>query len=127
MNKSYRLTRRKFSGQTVLAGSLFLASTQLRAAEQVMGPYFEDRGWLIGCWTRPWAGHDYRVGFDAIAEAGFRYVALTGFLEEGMEVRREKLLAKLVEIQYARNDMDFHRGTFRARGDVIEIFPVGLE
>ena len=45
------------------------------------------------------------------------------FLEEGMEIRREKILAKLVEIQYARNDMDFHRGTFRARGDVIEIFP----
>ena len=40
-----------------------------------------------------------------------------------MEIRREKILAKLVEIQYARNDMDFHRGTFRARGDVIEIFP----
>jgi excinuclease ABC subunit B len=45
------------------------------------------------------------------------------FLEEGMEIRREKILGKLVEIQYARNDMDFHRGTFRARGDVIEIFP----
>src|SRR5512134_1096123 len=45
------------------------------------------------------------------------------FLEEGMEIRREKILAKLVEIQYARNAMDFHRGTFRARGDVIEIFP----
>src|SRR2546428_2633785 len=45
------------------------------------------------------------------------------FLEEGMEIRREKILAKLGEIQYARNDMDFHRGTFRARGDVIEIFP----
>ena len=41
--------------------------------------------------------------------------------------RREKILAKLVEIQYARNDMDFHRGTFRARGDVIEIFPASLE
>jgi excinuclease ABC subunit B len=44
-------------------------------------------------------------------------------LEEGMELRREKILAKLVEIQYVRNDVDFHRGTFRARGDVIEIFP----
>jgi len=51
------------------------------------------------------------------------YHEMVVFLEEGMEVRREKLLAKLVEIQYARNDMDFHRGTFRARGDVIEIFP----
>ncbi len=49
------------------------------------------------------------------------------YLEEGMETRREKVLAKLVDIQYARNDVDFHRGTFRARGDVIEIFPASSE
>ena len=49
------------------------------------------------------------------------------YLEEGMEIRREKILAKLVEIQYERNDVDFHRGTFRARGDVIEIFPASSE
>src|ERR1044071_5887525 len=49
------------------------------------------------------------------------------YLEEGMETRREKILAKLVDIQYARNDVDFHRGTFRARGDVIEIFPASNE
>ncbi len=49
------------------------------------------------------------------------------YLEEGVETRREKILAKLVEIQYERNDVDFHRGTFRARGDVIEIFPASSE
>jgi len=49
------------------------------------------------------------------------------YLEEGTEIRREKILAKLVEIQYERNDTDFHRGTFRARGDVIEIFPASSE
>lgn len=49
------------------------------------------------------------------------------YLEEGMEVRREKILGKLVDIQYERNDIDFHRGTFRARGDVIEIFPASSE
>jgi excinuclease ABC subunit B len=49
------------------------------------------------------------------------------YVEEGMETRREKILAKLVDIQYARNDVDFHRGTFRARGDVIEIFPASSE
>jgi excinuclease ABC subunit B len=49
------------------------------------------------------------------------------YLEEGMETRREKILAKLVDIQYARNDVDFHRGTFRARGDVIEIFPASSD
>ena len=36
---------------------------------------------------------------------------------------RERLLAKLVEMQYERNDIDFHRGTFRVRGDRVEIFP----
>jgi excinuclease ABC subunit B len=55
------------------------------------------------------------------------YHEMVVFLEEGMEIRREKILAKLVEIQYARNDTDFHRGTFRARGDVIEIFPASNE
>ena len=55
------------------------------------------------------------------------YHEMVIFLEEGMEIRREKILAKLVEIQYARNDTDFHRGTFRARGDVIEIFPASNE
>ena len=49
------------------------------------------------------------------------------YLEEGVETRREKILSKLVEIQYERNDVDFHRGTFRARGDVIEIFPASSD
>jgi excinuclease ABC subunit B len=49
------------------------------------------------------------------------------YLEEGTETKREKILAKLVEIQYERNDTDFHRGTFRARGDVIEVFPASSE
>src|SRR5512134_748027 len=55
------------------------------------------------------------------------YHGMVLYLEDGMEIRREKILAKLVEIQYARNDVDFHRGTFRARGDVIEIFPASNE
>ncbi|MBD0316053.1 MAG: excinuclease ABC subunit UvrB [Nitrospiraceae bacterium] len=49
------------------------------------------------------------------------------YVEEGMEIRRDKILAKLVDIQYERNDIDFHRGTFRARGDVIVIFPASSE
>ncbi|MFH2011426.1 MAG: excinuclease ABC subunit UvrB [Pseudomonadota bacterium] len=44
-------------------------------------------------------------------------------LKEGDEIPRDKILSKLVEIQYERNDIDFHRGTFRVKGDVIEIFP----
>ena len=43
--------------------------------------------------------------------------------EKGAEADRDQMLRKLVEIQYERNDLDFHRGTFRVRGDVVEIFP----
>jgi len=43
---------------------------------------------------------------------------------KGEQCRRDELLRRLVDIQYSRNDVDFHRGTFRVRGDVVEIFPV---
>ena len=45
-------------------------------------------------------------------------------LTVGEEIERNQALAKLVEMQYDRNDFDFHRGTFRVRGDVLEIIPV---
>ena len=48
-------------------------------------------------------------------------------LEVGQEYRRDRLLRRLVDIQYRRNDIDFHRGTFRVRGDVVEIFPAHSE
>jgi len=51
------------------------------------------------------------------------YEGMLLHLETGQEVRRQDILRKLVEIQYERNQQDFHRGTFRARGDVIDIFP----
>ncbi|MGN0510107.1 MAG: excinuclease ABC subunit UvrB [Lachnospiraceae bacterium] len=44
-------------------------------------------------------------------------------LRPGMEKDRDEVLRELIDIQYDRNDMDFHRGTFRVRGDVVEIFP----
>ena len=46
-------------------------------------------------------------------------------LRPGMEKSRRDILTKLVDIQYNRNDMDFQRGTFRVRGDIIDIFPAG--
>ncbi|MTI96368.1 MAG: excinuclease ABC subunit UvrB [Firmicutes bacterium] len=46
-------------------------------------------------------------------------------LRTGSEHQREQVLRRLVEMQYARNDVDFHRGTFRVRGDVLEVFPAG--
>ncbi len=51
------------------------------------------------------------------------YEAMHIFFHQGDNFGRDELLRKLIEIQYERNDMDFHRGTFRVRGDVIEIFP----
>ena len=45
------------------------------------------------------------------------------YLEEGMTLDRDQMLRKLVDIQYERGDYDFHRGTFRVRGDIVEIFP----
>jgi len=48
-------------------------------------------------------------------------------LRPGMEKSRQDILRRLVDIQYNRNDMAFERGTFRARGDVIDIYPAGSE
>ncbi len=52
------------------------------------------------------------------------YVEMAIRLDKGQDYPREKLLKQLVECQYTRNDQDFHRGTFRVRGDTVEIFPV---
>jgi excinuclease ABC subunit B len=51
------------------------------------------------------------------------YYGMLLLLEEGQEIPRQDILRRLVEIQYERNDLDFRRGTFRVRGDVIEVFP----
>jgi len=51
------------------------------------------------------------------------YQGMIVLVEDQKEASRDDVLARLVEIQYQRNDYDFHRGTFRVRGDVLEIFP----
>src|SRR5512141_168386 len=51
------------------------------------------------------------------------YYGMLLFLEKGQKIRREEITKRLVEILYERNDLDFRRGTFRVRGDVIELFP----
>ena len=51
------------------------------------------------------------------------YQNITVSLRPGMEKDRDEVIRRLIDIQYMRNDMDFHRGTFRVRGDVVEIFP----
>jgi excinuclease ABC subunit B len=52
------------------------------------------------------------------------YVGMAVKLVQGEELGRDKLMRQLVECQYERNELDFHRGTFRVRGDTIEIFPI---
>jgi excinuclease ABC subunit B len=51
------------------------------------------------------------------------YYGMLLLLEKGQKISRQDILRRLVEIQYERNDIDFQRGAFRVRGDVIEVFP----
>lgn len=51
------------------------------------------------------------------------YASMHLYVEKGMETQRDEVLRRLVEMQYQRNDHDFYRGTFRVRGDVVEVFP----
>jgi excinuclease ABC subunit B len=52
------------------------------------------------------------------------YMRMSVSLRKGMQISREEVVKKLVDIQFQRNDLDFSRGTFRVRGDVLDIFPV---
>jgi sugar phosphate isomerase/epimerase len=73
MRSQNRISRREFLGESVrlvtagVAASCVCASASLGEQSDV---------WQIGCYTRPWGEHDYRVALDAIAEAGFKYVGL---------------------------------------------------
>ena len=51
------------------------------------------------------------------------YAAMTCEVDVGTSIDRDTVLRRLVELQYERNDVDFHRGTFRVRGDTVEVFP----
>ena len=55
------------------------------------------------------------------------YADMLLYFEVGREQDQQKAVKKLVELQYERNDTDFHRGTFRVRGDVLEVFPAHAE
>ncbi len=55
------------------------------------------------------------------------YAALAVKIKPGEQRKRDKLLRHLTDIQYQRNDIDFHRGSFRVRGDVVDVFPAGEE
>lgn len=51
------------------------------------------------------------------------YYGMLMFVEKGMQIKREELLKKLVELQYERTNIEFERGNFRVRGDVVELYP----
>jgi excinuclease ABC subunit B len=55
------------------------------------------------------------------------YDGMSVVIKKGERRVRDKLLRQLTDIQYQRNDIDFHRGTFRARGDVVDVYPAGEE
>jgi excinuclease ABC subunit B len=55
------------------------------------------------------------------------YLSMRIDLSSGMEMSREQLLSRLVDMHYERNDIDFHRGVFRVRGDRVEVFPAAEE
>jgi sugar phosphate isomerase/epimerase len=78
MTQSSTFTRRQLLGRGLGTAAGVLAWRSAAVAADAGIPYLEDRGWLVGCWTRPWAAYDYRVGFDAAAEAGLQHIALTG-------------------------------------------------
>ena len=62
-------------------------------------------------------------GIGAVAD----YDGLSITIKVGEQRKRDKLMRHLTDIQYTRNDVDFHRSTFRVRGDVVDIFPAGEE
>jgi len=71
--RSHSLSRRDFLGRTLQVGA---AGWTLAKASQVGAVPAQEQPWQIGCYTRPWDQHDYRVALDAIAEAGYEYVGL---------------------------------------------------
>lgn len=97
MTHLHSLTRRDFLGCTAMAGTLGLMNRTASAGE--LPPYYQDRGWQIGFWTRPWASLDYRAGFDAIVATGCKYVGLTGAkTRTGRVIGMETTLEEAAEV-----------------------------
>jgi len=79
MPSSKQLTRRELLGRSVAsAGAALVLPHLLGRPAAAASKYGRVAGWQIACYTRPWAGYEYNVAFDAIAEAGFKYIGFTG-------------------------------------------------
>ena len=75
MSSFEQVSRRDFLDKTLKFGAASLAASYTLKSSDLTSAA-ETEPWQIGCYTRPWARYDYRVAFDAIAEAGFKYVGL---------------------------------------------------
>ena len=79
MPSSNQLSRRELLGKTLRTAGWGLAVSHLAAGSATAATkYGRVAGWQIACYTRPWASYDYNVAFDAVAEAGFKYIGFTG-------------------------------------------------
>ncbi|MDD4870027.1 MAG: sugar phosphate isomerase/epimerase [Kiritimatiellae bacterium] len=72
------LTRRRFMGRTLAAAAVGLVAPHWATVPSLAVSKYGQAGWQIACYTRPWSKYEYSVAFDAIAEAGFKYIGFTG-------------------------------------------------
>ena len=70
------LSRRQFMGGALVAGAAGVLAGRSLARAEAAAESARETGWQIGCYTRPWADQDWHAAFDAIAEAGYKYVGL---------------------------------------------------
>ena len=71
-------TRREFLGRVLAAGAVGMVGGRWTMGAEAVSAGPPAQGWQIGCYTRPWAANEYGVAFDAIAEAGFKYIGFSG-------------------------------------------------
>ena len=94
--------------------------SRLRAASE---PIESRAGLHHACLKRGRGMREFMYDISGFTIAMVLLVSLVLAIEVGQRVDRDQILRKLVEIQYERNDTEFGRGTFRVRGDIVEIFP----
>jgi len=76
MNTTRGVSRREFLAGSAALGAGIVPAISQAASTQPAGRTSGESRWQIGCYTRPWADHEYQVALDAVAEAGFKYVGL---------------------------------------------------
>jgi len=92
-------TRRGFLGRVLATGAAGALAARVPAAASAAAAVADParQGWQIGCYTRPWAAFEYQVAFDAVAEAGFKYIGFSGSKSE-----TKRVIAPLTPIDVAQ-------------------------